>query len=242
MQILTTGRDDRLSTIRSSKIALLHFTFQLSMPARTVFLLIFILSCPSGINCYVQCPRRPRIIPNRRLTVRSTTTTPSCLVHTTIANGRRRNNDRKQIIVLGSTSKTGGRSITSVEQYNYYVLGESIQSTTTNRRPVLVFWTAPWCGPCRLSIPVVKDVIKQFSTKIDVVEICTDDLPDVASEAGVASIPTIQICYKGKILDTIIGCVAKSVLASAVEKALEDIKLKHGDPVKTDIVNGDVDS
>ena len=79
------------------------------------------------------------------------------------------------------------------------------------------------CGPCRLSNPVVKDIMKQFSNEIEVVEICTDDLPDVASDAGVVSIPTIQIYYKGEIKDTIVGCVAKNILASAVTKILEDI-------------------
>ena len=65
--------------------------------------------------------------------------------------------------------------------------------------------------------------MKQFSGKIEVVEVCTDDLPDVAADAGVVSIPTIQMYHRGDILDTIIGCVARNVLASAVTKVLEDI-------------------
>jgi thioredoxin-like negative regulator of GroEL len=64
--------------------------------------------------------------------------------------------------------------------------------------------------------------MKQFSGDIDVAEVCTDDLPEVAADAGVVSIPTIQLWYEGKLRDTIIGCVAKSVLATAVEKVLED--------------------
>jgi thioredoxin 1 len=73
-----------------------------------------------------------------------------------------------------------------------------------------------------LSNPVVKDVMKQFMDDINVVEVCTDDLPDVASDAGVMSIPTIQIYFKGQLLDTIVGCVARNVLASSVDKILED--------------------
>jgi len=56
-----------------------------------------------------------------------------------------------------------------------------------------------------------------------VVEVCTDDLPEVAETAGVDSIPTIQMYYRGKLLDTIVGCVAKNVLSSAVNKILEDL-------------------
>jgi thioredoxin 1 len=124
-----------------------------------------------------------------------------------------------------SASKTGGRLIESVADYEEHVTGAT-------ERPVLVFYTAPWCGPCRLSIPVVKDVMKQFGSKVEVVEVNTDDLPDVASNSGVVSIPTIHICVGGKIVDTIIGCVAKGVLASSVEKVLED--LESGNAKKID--------
>lgn len=79
------------------------------------------------------------------------------------------------------------------------------------------------CGPCRLTNPVVKEVMKQYSGEIDVVEVCTDDLAEVAEQAGIVSIPTIQFYFGGKALETIVGCVAKSVLAAAVDKVLEDI-------------------
>jgi thioredoxin 1 len=124
-------------------------------------------------------------------------------------------------LYMAVTSKTGGKLIQTAEQYLDIVMDDE------QERPILVFWTAPWCGPCRLSIPVVKDIIKQFNNKIDVYEVCTDDLPDVASDAGVVSIPTIHIYYRGKLFDTIIGCVAKTVLANTIDKALEDIALRN---------------
>lgn len=70
--------------------------------------------------------------------------------------------------------------------------------------------------------------MKVFAGKIDVVEVCTDDLPEVASDSGVVSIPTIQMYYKSELMDTIVGCVAKTVLSSAVEKVLEDVAIRFG--------------
>lgn len=131
---------------------------------------------------------------------------------------------RSSHLMSVSASKTGGRLIESVADYEEHV-------TNASERPVLVFYTAPWCGPCRLSIPVVKDVMKQFGPRVEVAEVNTDDLPDVAANAGVVSIPTIHICVGGKIVDTIIGCVAKGVLASSVEKVLED--MESGNPKKS---------
>ena len=81
------------------------------------------------------------------------------------------------------------------------------------------------CGPCRLTVPVVKDVMKQYSGELDVVEICTDELAEVAENSGVLSIPTIQFYYDGAALEThsIVGCVAKSVLSNAIDKVIEDV-------------------
>jgi thioredoxin 1 len=88
-------------------------------------------------------------------------------------------------------SKTGGRLLESTEDYRQMVLDGAID------RPILVFWTAPWCGPCRISIPVVKDIMHAYSDQMDTVEVCTDDLPDLVANAGVVSIPTIHIYFQG---------------------------------------------
>jgi thiol-disulfide isomerase/thioredoxin len=90
-----------------------------------------------------------------------------------------------------SISKTGGRLLESTDDYTKFVMDNTMD------QPVLVFWTAPWCGPCRLSVPVVKDIIHLFTEQISAVEVCTDDLPDLAANAGVVSIPTIQIYFRG---------------------------------------------
>ncbi len=145
-----------------------------------------------------------------------------------------------------ATTKSGGRPIFTEEQFRIEVLGQEIeggqddtevtdddepQQSAKNQKykpctkPILVFYSAPWCGPCRLSNPVVKEIIKQFVPKIDVVEVCTDDLPEVAEEMGVVSIPTIKIYHGGELMDTIVGCVAKNVLGNAVDKILDDLGL-----------------
>lgn len=136
---------------------------------------------------------------------------------------RDNNNSRRCHVCLNVVGKTGGRLIATIEEYE-----ESVLNPDSNSKPVMVFFTAPWCGPCRLSVPAVKDVIKEFAGELDCVEVCTDDLPEVAADSGVVSIPTIQLYSAGNVVDTIVGCVAKTVLASSVEKVLEDIQLKAG--------------
>lgn len=145
-------------------------------------------------------------------------------------------NEQFQLEVLNTISPSGGAGMEDSIVDDINLEGEEkddVAAATTvvvdgkgedkEDKPVLVFFSAPWCGPCRLSNPVVKEIIKEYVPIIDVVEVCTDDLPDVAESAGVVSIPTIQLYYKGELLDTIVGCVAKNVLSAAVLKVLEDL-------------------
>lgn len=127
----------------------------------------------------------------------TTTTTPQSQqtwrhpFHATKRFGRPKTHHTKLCMSgTGGSSKTGGQLIRSQQEF--------WQIIASTERPVLCFFTAPWCGPCRLSIPVVKEVIKMFAKRIDSCEVCTDDLPDVASDAGVLSIPTIHLYSNGE--------------------------------------------
>lgn len=132
---------------------------------------------------------------------------------------------------LSMVAKSGGKAISSEDQFSDEVLINSPANKLT-----LVLFTAPWCGPCRLTNPVVKEIMKQYQTKLEVVEINTDDLPEIASNAGVTSIPTIQIYHGGKVRDTIVGCVSKNVLGKAVDKVLEDLGMLGGEDDEDEIV------
>jgi thioredoxin 1 len=132
-----------------------------------------------------------------------------------------------------SIGKSGGRVIDSLLSFEKQVLlknsddsdGSDEETSTDDNNIVMAFYTAPWCGPCRLSNPVVKEINQLFKNtgQLDVVEICTDDLPEVPEMAGVVSIPTIQLYHKGQLQETIVGCVAKNVLEKAIRKLIDEI-------------------
>ncbi|BCL36193.1 thioredoxin [Nostoc sp. MS1] len=84
--------------------------------------------------------------------------------------------------------------------------------------PVLVDFWAPWCGPCRMVAPVVEEVAQQYEGKVKVVKVNTDENPQVASQYGIRSIPTLMIFKGGAKVDMVVGAVPKTTLSQTLEK------------------------
>lgn len=83
------------------------------------------------------------------------------------------------------------------------------QEVLNSDKPVLMDFWAPWCGPCRMVLPLVEEIAKERSD-IKVVKINVDEEQELAMQFGVMSIPTLVVMKNGKAVNQATGARPKA--------------------------------
>jgi thioredoxin 1 len=83
--------------------------------------------------------------------------------------------------------------------------------------PVLVDFSASWCGPCKMLTPIVESLATELVGKAKVCKVDIDDAPLSAQKMGVRGVPTVIAFKSGEKTGTVVGLTSKDKLRALVE-------------------------
>jgi thioredoxin 1 len=83
--------------------------------------------------------------------------------------------------------------------------------------PVLVDYWAEWCGPCKMIAPILDEVAKDYSGRLNVAKMNVDQNRDVPAKFGIRGIPTLMIFKGGQLAATKVGALSKAQLTAFID-------------------------
>ena len=83
-------------------------------------------------------------------------------------------------------------------------------------QPVVLDFSATWCGPCQMLSPVVDEVAAELSG-VKVGKVNIDEQPDLAAQFDVMSIPTLVVFKDGKAVNQSVGVIPKEAILKMVK-------------------------
>jgi thioredoxin 1 len=96
------------------------------------------------------------------------------------------------------------------------VTKENFNETVAHGVSLLDFW-APWCGPCKMQLPIVEELAEELKGQATIGKVNVDEEPELASQFGVMSIPTLILFKDGQPVDKLVGLQSKAALQSKIQ-------------------------
>ena len=94
--------------------------------------------------------------------------------------------------------------------------GDVVQSD----KPVLVDYWAEWCGPCKMIAPILDEVAKDYTGRLQIAKMNVDENREVPAKYGIRGIPTLMLFKSGQLAATKVGALSKAQLTSFLDAHL----------------------
>ena len=100
------------------------------------------------------------------------------------------------------------------------ITDSNIQDLLAEGKPVVVDFWAPWCGPCKMMLPVVEELAAEYDGKIIVGKLNVDENDETCGTYGIMNIPTILFFKNGELGNRTVGAMNKTKLQELFEELL----------------------
>ena len=87
-------------------------------------------------------------------------------------------------------------------------------------KPIVVDFWAEWCGPCKQIGPILEEISEEKKSTVRILKLNIDENPEIPQKYNVRGIPTLMLFKEGKLIDTKVGSLPKSVLSDWIDSFL----------------------
>ncbi|KEC56088.1 thioredoxin [Bartonella koehlerae] len=90
----------------------------------------------------------------------------------------------------------------------------------TSSTPVVVDFWAEWCSPCKMIAPILDEISVEMQNQVKIAKVNIDENPELATQYGVRSIPTLVMFKGGNIASNMVGAASKERISEWIKEGL----------------------
>ena len=100
------------------------------------------------------------------------------------------------------------------------VTNDNAKDFMATELPIVLDFSATWCGPCKQLAPIIDELSKEYEGRIAVGKCDIEEADDLTAEYGIRNVPTVIFIKNGQVVDKFVGSKSKGDVQAKFEALL----------------------
>lgn len=101
------------------------------------------------------------------------------------------------------------------------ITDQSYHEVIAQGLPVVIDFSATWCGPCKKIAPIIEELAAEYEGKVNIFKCDVDENDELTSKFGIRNVPTVIFLKGEEVVDKHVGAAPKSTFVEKVEALLK---------------------